>query len=69
VTGDEWAVAESKANGSPVICGGLVEEERGSESVDGFWTLKTTLVDDCFLRFPSMGGGLRGSWVYEDAVG
>ena len=59
-SGDEWTVDESMANGSSVICGGLIGEAIESDSVDGFW-MSTTIVEDCLLRISLIGGGLSGS--------
>ena len=68
MTGDEWAVAVSTANGSSDNGGGFITEEMGSDSVDGFWTSKTKLVDDRFLLCLSIGGGLR-SCIWDDGKG
>src|SRR6267142_3020777 len=63
VTADEWAVPVSTVNGFSTNWGGLIEGETGSDSVDGFWNSKTTLVRDCFLCFSSLddSDGLCGS--------
>jgi len=58
--GREWMLAVSIASGSSVICGGLVEEVIGSDSIDRSRTSTSTLVKDCLLRISFIGGGLSG---------
>ena len=58
--------SESMVIGSSVNFGGWVAEVTDSESVDGFRTLKITLVEDP-LRL--LAGGLNDSCVWEDGEG
>jgi hypothetical protein len=64
---DVW-VAVSMGIGSSVNFCGLIEEVIDSDSTDGFWMLKITLVEDP-LRFSRLAGGLNDSCVWEDEEG